>query len=309
MILLHIGLNKTGTSSIQVFCNHNRELLYKKGLAYPDVGIHDSAHYGVTKRLLGRPDAPHVPTADDLEQAVRAALSEGRRVLISSEYFFLAEDAAVAQIYKFFRAFSTECRVIIYLRRHDLWIASLFNQALKTSPKYSPWQSDIRDYILHLLGNREIETHYPIIIDRWARHFGAGAIIVRPFEKTQFYMGNFVWDFLYRIDPDLPEGLKQQGIVPKRVNESLPEHVIRAIDAVRSSDLEPEVSKRIIVQILQNGPRSEPVKNNWRRWDGRMFKLPPYLCKAVINHFSEDYRYIATKYMGSTDGILFREKI
>jgi hypothetical protein len=132
---------------------------------------------------------------------------------------------------------------------------------------------------------------------------------VRPFEKTQFHLGNFVWDFLYTIDPALPERLKQQGIVPKRVNESLPEHVIRAIDAVRSSELDPEVSKRIIVQILQNSARPEPAKNAWRRWDGRMFKLPPYLCKAIINHFSDDYRYIATKYLGSKDGVLFREKV
>lgn len=43
-IYLHIGLNKTGTSSLQKDCERHRELLGRNGLAYPAIGIHDSAH-------------------------------------------------------------------------------------------------------------------------------------------------------------------------------------------------------------------------------------------------------------------------
>jgi hypothetical protein len=307
MIFLHIGLNKSGSSSIQAFCDRHRQILREHGLDYPKVGIHDAAHYGVSKRLIGRPDAAQVPDADGLEAALRDALGAGRHALLSSEYFFLANDAEVARIHELLASFGTECRIVIYLRRHDQWIASLFNQALKTVPKYSPWQSDIRDYTLHLLGNREIEMRYPVILDRWAKHFGAGAMVVRPFEAAQFLLGDFVWDFLAQVDAGLPEALRARGLVPQRVNESVPEHVLRAVDAVRSSGIDPDAAKMAITQLLKSRGTPQAAKPVRRPWDGRLFELTPPLRKSILRMFAEDYRDIARRYLADAQPSLFSE--
>ena len=310
MIFLHIGLNKSGSSSIQAFCDRHRQVLHEHGLDYPRVGIHDAAHYGVSKRLIGRPDAAQVPDADGLEKALREALGAGRHVLLSSEYFFLANDAEVARIHELLANFGTECRIVIYLRRHDQWIASLFNQALKTVPRYSPWQSDIRDYTLHLLGNREIEMRYPVILDRWAKHFGAEAMIVRPFEAAQFLDGDFVWDFLSNIDSGLPPALKGRGLVPQRVNESVPEHVLRAVDAVRASGIDPDAAKLAISQLLRargGTGAAGAAKHPKRAWDGRLFELTPPLRKSILRMFADDYLYIAQNYLQEAPGgVLFK---
>ncbi len=49
-IYIHIGLSKTGSSSAQQFCCNNRSHLVNYGLVYPKSGVHDSAHYGVSKK-------------------------------------------------------------------------------------------------------------------------------------------------------------------------------------------------------------------------------------------------------------------
>jgi hypothetical protein len=308
MIFLHIGLNKCGSSSIQAFCDQHRSILRQHGLEYPKVGIHDAAHYGVSKALIGRPNEAQVPDAKGLEEVIDESVRAGRHVLLSSEYFFHADDAQVARIRELAAGMGAECRIIVYLRRHDQWITSLFNQALKTVPRYSAWQSDIRDYTLHLLGNRDVETRYSVILDRWARHFGIEALIVRPFEPAQFKHGDLVWDFLALIDADLPPNLQEAGLVPKRVNEALPESVLRAVDAVRSSGVDADVAKIAITQLLRWGKAHAGDKESHvrRSWDGRMYELPPHLRRALLNQFEDDYRYIASKYLAKEGGVLFR---
>ena len=307
MIFLHIGLNKSGSSSIQSFCNEHRSTLREHGLDYPSVGIHDAAHYGVSKRLIGRPDAQQVPDADGLEKSVRSSLAAGRKVLLSSEYFFLASDSEVARIREFLGEFGVACRIVVYLRRHDRWISSLFNQALKTVPRHSPWQSDIRDYALHLLGNRDIEMRFPVILDRWAKHFGDQAMVVRPFEAARFLHGDLVWDCLAQLEAGLPAALREAGLVPRSVNESVPEHVLRAVDAVRASGLDPDVTKAAIAQLLRSVGAPPSGKHPRRHWDGRMFELTPALRKSIVRIFADDYDYVDRRYRRGEPTPLFVE--
>lgn len=55
-IYLHIGLNKTGSSSLQAFCDEPRPALRTSGSEYPEVGVHDSAHHGLSRLYLRRHD-------------------------------------------------------------------------------------------------------------------------------------------------------------------------------------------------------------------------------------------------------------
>ena len=46
-IVIHIGINKTGTSSLQFACSENHETLSASGILYPKIGQGYSAHHGV----------------------------------------------------------------------------------------------------------------------------------------------------------------------------------------------------------------------------------------------------------------------
>jgi len=308
-IFLHIGLNKAGSSSLQAFCNSERALLRDLGLEYPDAGLHGAAHFGLSKQLIGKPSAQQVAGSEGLDSLVRHALDAGRNVLISSEFFFLAGDEQVGKVRKYLHSLSPECKIIIYLRRHDHWIPSLFNQALKTTTKHSPWHTDIRDFTLHLLGNQETETRFSVILDRWAKHFGAPNLIVRPFEVAQFRLNDFVWDALGLIDASLPVSLIKEGIAPSRANASIPEHVLRLIESVKGSDISVDTKRKVSSLLVRERDATGRPKSVKRAWDGREFSLPPWLRKSIVRMFADDYRYVAKEYLGAKDGVLFREPV
>lgn len=213
----------------------------------------------------------------------------------------------MARIQQYFSRFGTSQKIIVYLRRHDLWIASLFNQALKTSPK--PHYTDIRDYFIFLLGSSEIDIKYPKILDRWATHFGAENLIVRPFESGQFRSGDFLWDFLGVIRDDIPDLLQQEGLQSIRINESIPHELIRLISHVRASSFD-LASKDAMTSLVLKAQKdiTSPARTK-QPWDNRLFELPPDLRRAIVMFFADDYAYIAGKYLGVNDRVLFREAI
>jgi hypothetical protein len=308
-IFIHIGLNKTGSSSLQAFCHQQRAVLHAHGLEYPKAGVHGYAHYGVSKLLTGRPSAPEVVLAEGLEDEIRSAVAGQRDVLLSSEYFFLATEEEVGRVKTFLAGFQTDSKVIVYLRRHDAWIASLFNQALKTVPTLKPWHSDIRDYTIWLLGNRKSDTRYPVILDRWAARFGTPNLIVRPFEAAQFKMGEYLWDVLGNIRRDLPRQLKRKAISPIRVNESLPEDMLRTITSLKASNSSAGRKRANLSRLLRKERLPDAVKKPESEQEGHLFTLPPYLRRAIVNLFADDYRYIAEHYLQSEDGLLFKERV
>jgi hypothetical protein len=308
-IFLHIGLNKTGSSSIQKFCDLHREALRSLGVEYPELGVFDSAHYGISKLLIGKPAVDHVPVPEGLEEAIASALSRDMDVVLSSEYFSVASPREVLAVKEFLARFGTVIKIVVYLRRHDLWIASLFNQAVKTAPAYQPWLSDIRDYILQCLGDPHVELRYSRILERWATAFDRAHIIVRPFETAQFRMGDLLWDFLAIVRDELPALLQQAGAKPIRVNESVPEHLLRTIATVRALNMDPEAKQRIVALLLNARPAPKDPKPRPAPWDTRAFAIPLHLRRAVVNLFAEDYRGIAKRYLEREDGVLFREPI
>lgn len=306
-IFVHIGLNKTGTSSLQKFCCVNRDVLAAHGLVYPDAGIHDSAHYGLSKMLIGMPPDGSVPTAEDLEQIISTALLRGKDVLVSSEYLFTAANDHVAQVHQYFSRFNVSQKIIVYLRRHDLWIKSLFNQKIKTS--YDVCQSDIRDYAISLLGSEEFDIKYSRMLDRWAEYFGAENVIVRPFEISRFYAGELLWDFLSIIRGDLPSLLQQESLQPLRVNDSIPDHVLGLVSHVRGASLDSALKDAITDLISTAEKQKKSPTTAQPSWDTRLLNLPLDLRQSIVAFFADDYAYIAKKYLRVDDGVLFRDAV
>lgn len=305
-LYLHIGLNKTGTSSIQKFFNNNHQVLESLGVLYPRTGLHDSAHYGFSKKLIGLPSAANVSLADGIQDVIREAATKKQNVVISSEYLFLATYEQIFEIKQFLDKTGVDIRIVIYLRRHDYWVDSLFNQAVKTAPGNQVWDLDIREYFIYLLGAAEFEIRYPKIIDKWADVFGQGNVLVRPFEKSQFYNGDLIWDFCRLIGLELPAELEKKGVSTFLVNESVPDDILKIIGAIRrlniALDEKDAISSRLLTaRIAGQAKVSE-------KGDEKLVRLPQKLRKYIINCFQDDYEYIARTYLGSDDGILFKEK-
>ena len=60
--IVHIGVNKTGTSSLQSAFHGQRAQLAARGIVYPDIGLDLGAHHNLSRVVKGaRPAAVGLP--------------------------------------------------------------------------------------------------------------------------------------------------------------------------------------------------------------------------------------------------------
>jgi hypothetical protein len=263
----------------------------------------------VSARLLSfigrRPAAQQLPAGAETRRMTAAELQRWRdtlraellaetrahpecAVVVSSEHF--VRDAAIEAVRDFFRDF--DCRVVVYLRRHDHWWASAYAQAVKTVAR-PPWPPGAVAYVEYSRQRKPTQRNYRPLLDRWAAVFGSHNLIVRPYEREQ-NQGGVVADFLRAIDR--PALAAAAAAEPMLVNESLGARTLALIDALQRSDVPDATRSTLIKRLIEEG-RGEP----------RSALLPPLLRRQLIDQHRDEYAYIARHYLGRSDGRLFLE--
>lgn len=293
-LYLHIGMNKTGTSAIQRFLSQNDHQLMAAGWLYPRTGRTVDAHYELSRALGFAHRNPPVDLAAlaRMRAAIdrEVAASGARAVILSSEDFVLR--GGVTGVREFLAGYDT--RIVVYLRRHDHWWASVYSQAVKMVAD-PPWERGIQGYIRFTRRRQGRQGRYRELLDSWAAEFGSGAMCVRPFEAEQ-NSGGVVADFLRTIEvPAL------SNIAPGdagRVNESLSGETLQLLEVVQRATISAEVRRRLKERLLAlPGDRSEGAL------------LGPGLRRRLVEEQLEDYAYIARTYLGRADGVLFHESV
>ena len=123
--LLHIGANKTGTSSIQRMLVDNTQALSNAGWFYPDFHLQHCAHHALAYALAGHPTRG---LAEGWRGAFKQATADPEhRHIISSELFFRnVPPQAAAQLFP-----PGETQIVLYLREHLGYLASWYAQAVQ----------------------------------------------------------------------------------------------------------------------------------------------------------------------------------
>lgn len=178
--VLHIGANKTGTSSIQRMLALNADALARAGWSYPDFHLQHCAHHALAYTLAGHPTR-------GLAQGWRGAWAKatadpGTAYVISSELFFRnVPPQAAAQLFP-----PGQTRIVLYLREHLGYLASWYAQAVQERNLTAGFD----DYI------RLFPHPFDTFLRRWEAVYGAGAITLRPFRRDAFPGGDIRQDFL-----------------------------------------------------------------------------------------------------------------
>lgn len=187
-LYLHVGMPKTGSTSIQWFLNNNRTLLQNQGMLYPQRQMVSDAHHPVA--WLCRPDGQQRgPDGEQqwveriegyrpiVERFVRdLSTSAYESITLSSETFFRSDPARVAQLFE-----DHDVRTIIYLRRQDSFLEASLNQNTKIAGSH--------------LDEHEFAHQCTTILDyarwlsRWEASLGKSSVDVVPFEKHWFPAG------------------------------------------------------------------------------------------------------------------------
>ena len=115
-------------------------------------------------------------------------VSEKQNVIISSEHFdnanFLDDFSA---IYKLFSSLFETIKIIVYLRRQDLFLELTLYERIK--------KGETDQHIDDFLDKKTVKNYY-CFIDLMSRVFGKSNIVVRPFERQQLSGNDVVVDFL-----------------------------------------------------------------------------------------------------------------
>lgn len=262
-IIVHIGDAKTGSSSIQNYLTHNREILESRGILYSRIGL--LADHGIANHKLAFCLNPkrveYQSIASDLYSNLRAEIEQSHcsTLLISSEGFCsLRERNEVMKLKQALYGF--DIRIVAYLRRPDLWIESWYAQIVKKSPF-------ITLTFTEYLKNHQNPSLSSVL--QYAEVFGRQNVLARPFESSKMYRNDLIEDFFYTI------GHIKEGV------------------AVEDSNKSPDIYTTELLRVLNGSINLKPIQrvhlNEAVIKAFRLSKIKNYLPKEMRRHFLSQY--------------------
>lgn len=282
--IIHIGTEKTGTTTLQHVLAKNRELLEYSGVYYLTTPQRIESR-GMVAAALGNQQHDEflsesgVDTAEKRQafreatwQEVHATLSTLPKsihtVVVSSEHFHsrLRHQKQVAWIRELFAEYANDFCIICYLRQQAELVESFYTTALKngSTRKLDELAEKICKKTNHYY-------NYRMLLSLWAETFGDDCLAPRIFDKPTLMGGDVVKDFLSTADIDV--ALKRPRRKRERYNESLSplgQHLLRGMNVLQA-----EVNK----EDVQEG------HDNEFRIDGHDEEKCKEIRSAVIQSF------------------------
>lgn len=259
--VLHLGMNKTGSTTIQVALRayDTPQITWLQAPGFTHTELVCLPFLDPPPQLGGLASPQEARTAFD------AALGATQKsVLISSEYLSdFRQPAAIEALCSALGAHVDAIEAVVYLRAPTAYLASVFQQSLKLR---------LPEHALHKLW-----PMYRARIAPWDAVLGARNVHVRPFDPAAFPKGDLMLDFAAqaRLDPSsLPARVK-------RANEGLSREAIALLYAYRRAH------RRPATQAQKRRAEAQMVFALKSFGTGR-FSFAPSLTAAVTRRFSQD---------------------
>ncbi len=275
-LILHIGTEKTGTTTIQEFLHLNRDLLANNGIYFPkSIGIRnhrplalwclpnekDDAYLRInnltenTQRKNWREDI-----LAKFEKEISGLKPEIKLVIISSEHLssLLNHPSEIETLKNFLNKWFTDIKIVIYLRRQDRLVVSRYNTACKVGfivKSILPHPAKLRHFV-----------NYQNLLGKWSSIFGKESITPRIFNPAEFINHDLLQDFI-RVCK-LPENVDFQ--IPENKNVSFSEtaqEVIQCFNKKNNQKNEKWKLQKIRDTIFENvnkkypGSEKKPLRN------------------------------------------------
>jgi hypothetical protein len=177
-IILHIGLRKTGTTSIQKFLNKNHDILLKHDILYPRSGLplKESvyAHHDLAVSITNiRP-----PTNKQCWQLLHEELEQhtDKLIFISSEIFSVATPEQIEQVRDEFKDHIVTA--LIYLRDPVNFMISLYKEQIKAHNESLSFRKFIRQQFSLV--------DYDELIKNWKTVFGDSNVILKNYDELNW---------------------------------------------------------------------------------------------------------------------------
>ena len=229
--IVHIGTEKTGTSSIQSYLYLNRKKLKKAGFHFIQSGgkwnnwmvpafcSKDDAAF----KELFREEGIRTPEEKlrfkqefirEFEKEIQSVPAKIHTCIISSEHFHsrIRSEAEMENVHNLLSSFFDEIQIICYLREQVDMCTSHYSTHLKSGGTGS--------FIAFLERCKPSNYYfnYSEMLANWETFFGLKALDISLFSQDQFLNGDLLDDFTAKIDASLVGALNKSVVIE---NESL----------------------------------------------------------------------------------------
>lgn len=228
--ILHIGTEKTGTTSIQQFLYENRIKLGAKGFLFSEsAGFLSNQNLVVYAKKA--PESDLAPSSLDVSNAADLALWKDQfavkhsaeviafqqrhtdsTVVYSAEHLQsrLTTVSEIKRAARLLRPMFDEIEILVYLRRQDRYALSAHSTAVRAGGQNA--------FSFENVNAEGPYYNYRELLENWSAVFGEDAVRVRIFEKSRLVDRDVVADFKAVTGID---ALGIDLVAPKTVNEAL----------------------------------------------------------------------------------------
>jgi hypothetical protein len=213
--IVHIGTEKTGTSSIQSFLYKNRRELVRQGYHFiQSAGKTNNwmlpAFCSEENRFNDFYRNQSVETDQQLEKfkkkflgefesELRSVAKNVHTIIISSEHFHsrLQSDKEMSNVQQFLSKYFDEVKILCYVREQATTCASWYSTSMKSGSTYSFYE------FVRRCKPESYYFNYFNMLANWERYFGFESLQVALFSPDRFLNGDLLDDFSARINPAL----------------------------------------------------------------------------------------------------------
>jgi hypothetical protein len=307
-LIVHIGTEKTGTTTIQQVLFKNRKALQAEGIhflqcagkknnrALPAYCVNNPRDDFFRRHRLRTPEA-------------RAAFRHGLRVKLHAELGALGEEVhtvimsseqlssrllSVKEVRRFYALVAPQfsnIKILCWLREQCDMATSSYSTLLRSGGTQS-----FADHIKNCTPD-ELKYDYRALLDRWACVFGSDCLDVRVFSKRAFVDGDLICDFFARIAPGLINVIDRDVPNQNTSINAVGQRILLAVNRFLQK------SRAVNRMGRRNAVRRRAVKMLESRFSGKGLTPSSADYRRIYESFYESNRQVRKKYVGGDDAL------
>lgn len=312
IVYLCVGTMKTGTTALQAFMRKNPEALKKQGYCYPYMEVGPvSGHKNRNGHFLifQSPQKDPQKKKKENEAARQAGYQKLHRLAAKYSNIVLSEELIWHHSEKYenfwediaenIAKINCQLKIVVYLRRQDELVQSLWNQGVKIGRRLC---NTFREYI-RTKKYRYFPLDYYTLLKKIEAAVGRENLLVRVYENGQ-YEGEehtLISDYMHTLGLHMTEDFVQD---PDRRNPSLNSNFIemkRIINSLPEYRKMPDFIEEPILSASAFQESFNPKKKQ------SLFTYEEQV--AFLKEYEESNRKVAEEFLGREDGVLFRKPV
>lgn len=298
---IHIGLEKTGTTTLQEFAYQNRNLLAEDNIYYPDSpGLKNHTNlpaYAYDKNLNDLAERKNITNPNDriyfrnkfeeeFKNEIRPIRDKKMHLLVSSEHLSsrVGDETEIRKLLSLFTSLKYQPKIIVYLRRQDEMLLST----------YSTWVKCGATEDMNLNAFQKKRYDYLAQLRLWENTVGKENIMVGLFHRDRLFKGDLILDFCDKINIDPSRYNKPEA----KLNKSL-----SAIQLEYLKGFNIEVPE--LIGNKKNEFRGDITNALESIDDNQKAQLPIAIKNQIQNYFQAQNAEIKEKYFQDLNSPLF----